>query len=263
MKYLFFGLFVFLFGCNGNVSVSTGPDSVKQDGTIMNDTTTVTLDTFQKSTKTPAGIYNVILPCPDCKGLEHTVLFNANLTYRLEETALGKQKRTTKTEGLWRANDGKIFLYKNDTVQARYSWQGDTLLYLQPDNHAIALRKLPAATDNPAWLQKGTAGTLFYGVGNEPFWSVEIDNNKAIAFTLADGPKLQPFKKVQTYSSGDTAIFAGTADSATVRVAILNTFCSDGMSDYMYTNKVQVTYKGQVYAGCGTSFNVSAGTSKK
>ncbi len=260
MKYLPVVLLVFLFGCTGDVAVSTGPDSVKQDGVIMNDTTTMTLDTFQKNTKTPAGIYNVVLPCADCKGLEHTVLFNSNLSYRLEETKLGKRNNVTKTEGLWRATDGKIFLYRNDTVQARYTWQGDTLFYLQPDNHAIALRKLPAATDNPAWQQKKEEGVLFYGVGNEPFWDVSI-NKKTIAFATAGWSKPQQFKRSKDFNSGDSVIFIGTADSTTIKVAILNVFCSDGMSDYMYTNKVQVTYKGQMYNGCGTSF--TPGTAKK
>jgi len=254
MKYLLCLFPVFLYSCTGDVSVTPTTDSANQDSNLMNDTTTMTLDTFQKNTKTPNGIYQVMLPCTDCKGIEHTVSFNPDLTYRMEENKWGKKSSVTKVEGLWRATEGKVFLYKNDTVKARYTWQNDTLLYLKPDGYTIALRKISPATDNPTWQKKGQAGAEFYGVGTEPFWNVEVDEQQSILFHLAEWPKPLQFKAVKPTFSSDSTVYNTSSDSATLRIIILNTFCSDGMSDYIYTNKVTVMYKGQIYTGCGIKY---------
>lgn len=255
MNYLLFFLFtLFTFSCNSDVTITPKQNSAKQDGTVINGITTMTLDTFQKSTKTPAGIYQTMLPCADCKGIEHTVFFNPDLTFRMEENKWGKKNGFTKTEGLWRANEGKIFLYKNDSVKARYSWQGDTLQYLQPDGHAIALRKISPVIDNPAWQKKAKAGSQFYGIGTEPFWSVEVDKQKNISFHLAEWKKPMLFQAVTPVVSADSTVYSTLSDSATLRITILTAFCSDGMSDYIYNNKVKIVYKGQFYNGCGTAF---------
>jgi hypothetical protein len=168
-------IFFVLFSCN-NEGV-TKQDSIKKDGTILNDTTTVTLDTFQQATKSPGGFYQTMLPCTDCKGIEHTVVFNPDLTFRLEEKSWGKNKQT-KIEGRWHPNAGKIWLYKGDTVIARYTWQSDTLVYIHPDGNTFMLQRLKPASDNKTWSAKGKAGLEFYGIGNEPFWKIEIDEQK-------------------------------------------------------------------------------------
>ncbi len=254
MKYLFIASFFFLIGCNGNVVVTPGPDSVNNDGTLLNDTTTMTLDTFKKSTKTPNGFYGVMLPCPDCKGIEHTVLFRPDLTFRMEENKWGKRQAFTKAEGRWKAIDGKIFLYKNDTVKARYTWQGDTLYYVQPDDRSFAMRQLTAAAENPTWQKKGEAGVEFFGVGNEPFWSVEVDEQKRVSFHLAEWQAPQTFKAKAPVTKGDSTVYSAKSDSASLRVTVFSTFCSDGMSNFIYTNKVRIVYNGQVYQGCGILF---------
>ena len=254
MRYLCFIGLTLLISCNNEgTTVTPQQDSFKKDGTILNDTTTVTLDTFQKPTKSPVGFYQTTLPCKDCKGIEHTVLFNPDLTYRLEEKSWGKNKQI-KWEGRWQPNGGKIWLYKGDTVMHRYAWQGDTLFYLHPDGKTFMLNKPTPASDNKTWSAKGKAGAEFFGVGNEPFWNIEIDEQKAILFHLAEWEKPKSFKAVKPVSFADSMVYSVTSDSATLRVTVYNTFCSDGMSDYIYNNSVRVTYNNQVYNGCGLKY---------
>ncbi|HVG12569.1 MAG TPA: copper resistance protein NlpE N-terminal domain-containing protein, partial [Flavisolibacter sp.] len=233
--------------------LAAGKDSTGTTG-IGSDTTTMTLDTFQTSTKTPNGIYQAILPCSDCKGIEHTVSFSPDLTYRLEENKIGKKGGLVKTAGNWRANQGKVILYKNDTVMARYTWQGDTLRYLKNEGSVFSLRKVSPAADNPAWQKKGQAGVEFYGVGNEPFWSVEIDEEKTIAFHLAEWSKPLRFPASPPVIFPDSTVYVTTNDSVSLRLVILNEFCSDGMSDYIYTEKIKVLFGGQAYSGCGLQY---------
>ena len=257
MKYLLPIISIAILACNDPASLASGNDSTSNAG-VGNDTTTMTLDTFQTSTKTPNGIYQAILPCTDCKGVEHTVSFNPDLTYRLEENKIGKKAGLVKTSGNWRANQGKVILYKNDTVMARYTWQGDTLQYLKNEGSLFSLRKVSPAADNPAWQKKGQAGVEFYGVGNEPFWNVEVDEEKAISFHLAEWSKPMRFPPSRPVIFPDSTVYITATDSVSLRLVILNEFCSDGMSDYIYTEKIKVVFRGQAYSGCGLRYTRTA-----
>ncbi len=77
-------MFFFALSCNnGADSNSSNKESTSDSNDNLTDTTTAALDTFQQNTKRPQGIYQVMLPCVDCKGIEHTVAFNQDLTFRL------------------------------------------------------------------------------------------------------------------------------------------------------------------------------------
>ena len=206
--------------------------------------------------KPPEGMYQGILPCEGCKGLEHTIYFKPDLTYRLQETKLGKKGEAPfAVAGTWKPSEGIIWLYKEGVVQARYTWQTDTLVYMDAKTgKRYPLRRLPSALDNDVWRAKGSAGIEFYGVGNEPFWNVEVDDQKSIAFQLADWPGPQQFKPGTPQVAGDSIVYNSANDSATLRVVIYNTFCSDGMSDFVYAQSVKVLYNGQTYRGCGIKY---------
>ncbi len=60
---------------------------------------------------------------------------------------------------------------------------------LVTDFMQYALVKRELAGLNPSWKQKQNEGIDFIGVGNEPFWSLEIDNEKMIVFKLVDWKK--------------------------------------------------------------------------
>jgi uncharacterized membrane protein len=251
MKSLLFIVPFFALSCNnGGDSITSNKKSINNSDDSFADTTTVTLDTFQQNTKRPQGIYQVMLPCTDCKGIEHTVSFNQDLTYRLEENKWGKNEQS-KAEGRWQPIDGKIWLYQNDTVKARYTWHGDTLVYLQPEGKTFTMQKLIPVTENAAWQKKEAAGVEFFGVGNEPFWNIEIDEQKKIAFHLADWPQPKQFNAVKPVIYSDSIVYSTQSDSTTLTINVYNKFCSDGMSDFIYSHSVKVVYNGQVYNGCG------------
>lgn len=206
--------------------------------------------------KPPEGIYQGVLPCDGCKGLEQTVYFNPDLTYRLQEVKLGKKGEVPfAVSGTWKPSEGIIWLYKEGVVQARYTWQRDTLVYMDAKTgKRYPMRKLTSAKENDVWHAKGAAGLEFYGVGNEPFWNVEVDEQKSIAFHLAEWSKPQQFKAVAPQATPDSTLYITSNDSVLLRVVIYNTFCSDGMSDFVYAQSVKVLYNGQVYRGCGIKY---------
>ncbi|HEY0067740.1 MAG TPA: hypothetical protein VGB46_10260 [Flavisolibacter sp.] len=235
--------------CNSNNSAGEAeivPDSPRHDGTLQQDTEMIIVDTSTAkpvSTRAPEGVYQSTLS----QGRRHTVAFYPDHTYRLEEE---QGKNTTRSRGTWKPTNGTIYLYRDQLLAGQYRWRDDTLLYLSGRTE-MPLGKLTSAEQNDVWRKKGGQGLEFFGVGNEPFWNIEVDEQKHIAFHLADWEKPIRFKPSRRVTSGDSIVYNTSNDTATLSLTIYNRFCSDGMSDYIYPNKVKVIFKNQVFEGCG------------
>ncbi len=256
-KYSLLLVYTVIYGCN-NDNLNT---TITETDSSFTDTINyaVNEDSLLLATNTmrpPEGIYQGVLPCDGCKGIEHTVLFNRDLTFRLQETKLGKKgENPFNTSGTWKPTEGVLWLYREGVVQARYTWQSDTLVYMDAKtSKRYPLRKLTSALENDVWRAKKEAGIEFFGVGNEPFWNIEIDEQKGLAFHLAEWGAPQQFKPATPQIARDSTVYNTANDSATLRVVIYNTFCSDGMSDFIYSQSVKVLYNGQTYRGCGIKY---------
>ena len=85
----------------------------------------------------------------------------------------------------------------------------------------------------------------YRAVGTEPFWSLAIDQ-RTIAFTLAGStPVQQPKPQVIVGFAGE--IYR----TPRIDVNIVHGACSDGMSDRIYPDKVQVRVDEHHFNGCG------------
>ena len=90
-----------------------------------------------------------------------------------------------------------------------------------------------------------TPAPSYHAVGTEPFWSLVI-GEREIAFTQPDQqPVTQPKPKVIVGFAGE--IYR----TPQIDVNIVHAQCSDGMSDRVYPDKVQVTVDGKRFNGCG------------
>ena len=85
----------------------------------------------------------------------------------------------------------------------------------------------------------------YHAVGTEPFWNLLIDERN-LTFTLAgSAPVLQP-------TPGVIHGFAGEIyQSRRIHVNIVHAPCSDGMSDRIFPDKVQVAVDDHQFSGCG------------
>ena len=185
--------------------------------------------------------------------IEQTVAFYPDNTFRLEERYLKKARDSmVVTEGTWAPSNGYIWLYKDQIVRARYKWDGPVLHYYNPATKGgYAMTPLEGIMENKTWNAKSNTGIIFYGIGNEPFWNIEIRNNDSLSFALAGWKEPMKFRIGSTRNSGDTLAYSSSRDSNHISVTILPFFCSDGMSDYVYRNKVQLRFNNEVYTGCG------------
>jgi uncharacterized membrane protein len=201
--------------------------------------------------KRPSGIYQFLMLNGETKVL-HTVAFYPG-TFRLQEEYMEKRDSVITTKGTWSPSQGFIWLYKEQLVRGRYNWKGDTLQYYSPAlKKSFSMTKLTPADNNPGWQQKRKAGAVLFGVGTEPFWSVEISKADTLIFSSPEWTSPLKIKLLQKSRTGDSSVFTSVQDS--MQVAVYPFFCNDGMSDFIYTNKINVTYKGRVYQGCGQLF---------
>ena len=85
----------------------------------------------------------------------------------------------------------------------------------------------------------------YRAIGTEPFWNVLIDPIN-ITFTAPDSqPITQPTPRSIIGVAGEIY------QTPRINVNIVHAQCSDGMSDRIYPDKVQVTVDGRRYDGCG------------
>lgn len=220
---------VFLSDTAGNVSEKKAPD-----------------------VKSPSGVYQFVYPLNKQTKILHTVAFYPQ-RFLLQEEFLNKADSLLVARGTWAPSQGFIWLYKDQVVRGRYTWKGDSLQYYSPtQKKAYSLTKLTPANSNSVWKQKQTNGASLYGVGTEPFWSIEITREDSIIFSRPDWSKPLAFTVSSRNQTPDSTVFISASDS--FKVVVYPYLCNDGMSDFIYTNRLSIQYRGQKLRGCGELF---------
>ena len=201
--------------------------------------------------KNPFGIYQTRLAYKG--GIQHTISFYKDQTYQLQEKYnTAKKDSVVITRGNWSPSDGYIWLYKDQVVNGRYRWKGDTLQYFSPlSKQSFSMQHLTNANENEAWRKKAEMGVSIVGIGNEPFWSIEVMRQDSISLTMPEW-KQPLILKISSASSGpDSIAYVAKNDSTHLRVTVFPFFCSDGMSDYVYSNKMRLWFNDKLFEGCG------------
>jgi uncharacterized membrane protein len=208
----------------------------------------------------PYGFYQGMLPCKNCEGTQRTILFGNDEHFKMEELNWGKGTPARRTEGTWEKENGRFILYENDKTIAKYRLVKDSLINIENNGSAIpdslsrqyTLFKKNTSPANISWKKKRSEGIDIIGTGSEPFWSVEIDNEKFILFKGAGlaRPVIVPIERPVVGKDSTTWSIATDAGNI-LKISLAPRFCSDGVSDHVYEYKMTVWYKGQTYKGCG------------
>ncbi|MDP2117818.1 MAG: hypothetical protein Q8J71_10530 [Brevundimonas sp.] len=111
----------------------------------------------------------------------------------------------------------------------------------------------PSAATEPAPVLGGVdLGQPVRALGTEPFWSVELTGSEMI-HTGVDHPE-QRAPQPEPVVQGTTATWeAATADGVALRVTLISTECSDGMSDRTYPLTAMVKLGDLDLTGCAAS----------
>ena len=101
------------------------------------------------------------------------------------------------------------------------------------------------ADSNTKFIQnKASHGIDFYAVGNEPFWSLDMDFEKVFEFKNMEGlsiivPAVEGVKAMDA----DVTRFRSLNDKYELIIQIIRQDCSDTMSDNKFEYKVLIDYK--------------------
>lgn len=250
---------LFLFSCGNetveekalSASVDSVVSTVPADSPVRISQDTASYASFAPAApeiKRPSGIYQLQLPY-EGNTLIQTVAFYPG-TFRLQEEFSDSPDSVAVTTGTWAPSQGFIWLYKDHLVRGRYTWTGDTLQYYSARlKRKFSMTKLSPASNNKAWQEKKREGAIVYGIGTEPFWSVEVNKDDSITLSMPDWT--QPLRTKLTATTKEAKSTVYTAESDSLQVTVSPYFCSDGMSDFTYSHQIIVRYKGQLYKGCG------------
>jgi uncharacterized membrane protein len=184
--------------------------------------------------------------------------------FSMEELNLGKGAAAKKTEGVWEEKKGKFLLYQNKRLVSTYKLVKDSLINIEnngmrvPDSlsQQYVLFKKNTTSENLSWKKRSIEGIDIIGNGSDPFWSIEIDNEKLILFKLAadQKPIIVPIEDPEVTKDSIT-YSVSTESGAVLKVSISAKFCSDGISDHLYQYKMTVRYKDKTYRGCAMILN--------
>lgn len=111
----------------------------------------------------------------------------------------------------------------------------------------------PEAPPEPAPVLGGVdlAGPV-RALGTEPFWSIELTGTEMV-YTTPEPPE-QRVPQPQPVVQGTTATYeAETADGTELKVTLVTTECSDGMSDRTYPLTALVRIGDQELTGCAAA----------
>lgn len=258
---------IIFYSCNEPVKQKKEETVYVSDTTRVQDTVVFIKDSTMAQTfadSLPDGAYQGMFPCKDCEGIQNTIIFSSDKNYSREEMPWGSPAKPYRAKGKWERKNNRIVLYANGQPELVFKYGKDTLINVESNGNRIGdsskyiLTKRSLATENKSWDQKRNQGIDFIGMGNEPFWSLEIDNEKMILFKLADWkkPMIVPIEK--PFVKNDSTYYSLMNGDVAWSVTILPQYCSDGMSDFLYQQKVIVCYKGVAYKGCGVMLNAKA-----
>ncbi|WP_205480689.1 META domain-containing protein [Sphingomonas arenae] len=90
-------------------------------------------------------------------------------------------------------------------------------------------------------------GDVYVALGTEPFWRLTI-NQQEMVFTEANAPGVQIMQPTPRVIIG---IAGEIYETPRIGINIVHARCSDGMSDRVYPDKVQVRIDNRQFNGCG------------
>ena len=114
----------------------------------------------------------------------------------------------------------------------------------------------PASSPEPPLPAAVLGGVELAGsvraLGTEPFWSVDLTGTELV-YTTPEAPE-QRAPRPEPVVQGTTATWeAETADGTRLKVTLIATECSDGMSDRTYPLTAMVTVGDRALTGCAAS----------
>ena len=259
-------LFIGIVGC------SSGPDFIpdqKQVSFLTN------------------GVWLGMLPCDDCDGIDYSLNFQNDFTFKQKFINKGKDEEFIVDEGTWIFNSdsvielessdyGKSFLISGNklimlddygdrfesSLEPQYTLHKDasSIKDIEEGNEVKDVQPVKEVIEmNPSLYQdKFLKGVDFIARGNEPNWTLEMDLEKTIEFATMDDIKVSiPAVKGIKAQDSDVTLYRAISDGGELVITVIKDNCQDNMSGEEFTYKVHIEAKNstdenyKTFDGCG------------
>lgn len=204
--------------------------------------------------------YSGIIPCADCPGVEIGIHLEDNFQFHEIQWYVDRGPNPFTATGRWVLQEDTLTLYdeENNTLKS-FLYSDEQLTMLDTEGNKITgeladnyvLSKSHEETSiRQRHNQMKKEGVTFVSNGNEPFWSVQINEDDEINYQTPESSWTAPVSDKQEYE--DEQIYQAETDENALKVTIINEYCQDTMSGFLFTHKVQVQLKGEPNMdGCG------------
>lgn len=235
---------------------STAPTSVSQSNAEMSNA---------EVAQAAVGSWVGTIPCADCPGIDYTLDLSPDSTYRERMVYQGRSATPFVQSGKWGVGNGRVQLNKQGTGNNQFAIEGETLVMLDNEGNRIESqfadayrlrRKNPdEPEDSPKlWREKYERGIEFAAIGNEPFWSLEVDLDKMIEFRVLDeedGSVLTPVPVAEEPETGKGVVYRVQTVSGNLEIRLIKETCVNTMSGRELPYTVTVLKDDMEYRGCG------------
>ncbi|MBF8963081.1 copper resistance protein NlpE N-terminal domain-containing protein [Pontibacter sp. FD36] len=235
---------------------STAPTSVSQSNAEMSNV---------EVAQAAVGSWVGTIPCADCPGIDYTLDLNPDSTYRERLVYQGRSATPFVQSGTWGVGNGRVQLNKQGTGNNQFALEGEALVMLDNEGNRIESqiadayrlrRKNPdEPEDSPKlWREKYERGIEFAAIGNEPFWSLEVDLDKMIEFRVLDeedGSVLTPVPVAEEPEAGEGVVYRVQTVTGNLEIRLIKETCVNTMSGRELPYTVTVLKDDMEYRGCG------------
>jgi len=212
------------------------------------------------------GTWQAKLPCADCEYIDYRLVLNADNTYKDQMVYHDKDVKPYMTEGKWTYSDNIVTLNESSGMTQKFKYSNGGLTLLDATGNPIpqsTMTKLTkGSTEEPGdrWSDKRNLGIDFIGMGNEPFWNIDLNlDEKTITYTRLGEEGSVIFTDITEAIVMDAPIvtYHGKTPKHEITIDITKEECTDNMSGEVFPYKVTVkmrtgkSNKVDTIKGCG------------
>ncbi|GIK21357.1 MAG: META domain-containing protein [Ignavibacteriota bacterium] len=231
------------------------------------------------------GIWLGVFPCEDCEEIDYQLNLKDDFTFKERSVYKGKDGDALTDEGSWAfesdsvivlngSDEDKLYLIGSKnlirlneygerfeaSVESKYMLKKDLSTVKKIDGSVTNDKDQPMKEKvelNPEFYQKKFVdGVDFFGRGNEPNWTIELDLEKNFVFSMMDGWTVTA-PSVEGIKNQDLTLYRSKSESGELIITVIRENCQDNMSGEIFPYKVRVEAKKsadekfQTFEGCG------------
>ena len=233
------------------------------------------------------GVWIGFLPCEECEGIDYTINFKNDYTFKQKFVYKGTDEEFVVDEGIWSFVSDSVIELESSDYGKMFLVSGKKLIMLNEYEERFepaledkyTLRKDPSTvkeikevgevkdvqpvkevveTNSSSYQDKFLNGVDFIAIGSDPDWTLDIDFEKTMSFATMDDIKIStPAVEGIKAQDSDVTLYRTKTESGELVVTVIKEECEDNMSGEKFTYRVRVEAKNsadknyKTFEGCG------------